>query len=187
MNDHVIIHSAKGSHWTKRNHKYIRKEGDRYIYADVKDTKGIDDTKVVSRGYETSAIYSGRKKIFSTMEYGNDVYVDKNDITLKKALSFVQYNKKYKDKYSSPGNSQQYYNRGYRFYENKRGIYRQMPAAELLAVGARNSAINAGKKFVDAIKSLFKKKSLISNKKENINNSNTKKINAFSGLNNQRK
>lgn len=25
-------HSAEGSHWTKKNHKYIRKEGNRYIY-----------------------------------------------------------------------------------------------------------------------------------------------------------
>ena len=27
-----IKHSAKGTHWTKEDHKYIRKEGDRYIY-----------------------------------------------------------------------------------------------------------------------------------------------------------
>lgn len=29
-----IEHSAKGSTWTKKNHKYIRKEGNRYIYDD---------------------------------------------------------------------------------------------------------------------------------------------------------
>ena len=27
-----IRHSAEGSHWTKKNHRYIRKEGNRYIY-----------------------------------------------------------------------------------------------------------------------------------------------------------
>lgn len=27
-----LYHSAEGSHWTKKNHKYIRKEGNRYIY-----------------------------------------------------------------------------------------------------------------------------------------------------------
>ena len=31
QNDHVK-HSAEGSTWTKKNHKYIRKEGNRYIY-----------------------------------------------------------------------------------------------------------------------------------------------------------
>lgn len=27
-----FAHSAEGTHWTKKNHKYIRKEGNRYIY-----------------------------------------------------------------------------------------------------------------------------------------------------------
>ena len=27
-----LQHSAEGTHWTKKNHKYIRKEGNRYIY-----------------------------------------------------------------------------------------------------------------------------------------------------------
>ena len=27
-----MYHSAEGTHWTKKNHKYIRKEGNRYIY-----------------------------------------------------------------------------------------------------------------------------------------------------------
>ncbi len=33
-----FYHSAEGSHWTKKNHKYIRKEGNRYIYPE--DIKG---------------------------------------------------------------------------------------------------------------------------------------------------
>ena len=28
----AIAHSARGTHWRKSNHKYIRKEGNRYIY-----------------------------------------------------------------------------------------------------------------------------------------------------------
>lgn len=40
-------HSAEGTHWTKRNHKYIRKEGNRYIYPEDLQTssgrrEGID-------------------------------------------------------------------------------------------------------------------------------------------------
>ena len=36
-----IEHSALGSHWTKKNHKYIRKEGNRYIYPeDLKKSSG---------------------------------------------------------------------------------------------------------------------------------------------------
>lgn len=31
-NSSYLIHSAKGSHWTKKNHKYIRIENGRYIY-----------------------------------------------------------------------------------------------------------------------------------------------------------
>lgn len=31
-NNKDIQHSAAGSHWEKKNHKYIRKEGNRYIY-----------------------------------------------------------------------------------------------------------------------------------------------------------
>lgn len=34
-----IEHSAKGSTWTKKNHKYIRKEGNRYIYKSQEDAK----------------------------------------------------------------------------------------------------------------------------------------------------
>lgn len=32
QNNNNIYHSAEGSTWTKKNHKYIRKEGNRYIY-----------------------------------------------------------------------------------------------------------------------------------------------------------
>ena len=36
-----LYHSAEGTHWTKKNHKYIRKEGNRYIYpSDLKKMGG---------------------------------------------------------------------------------------------------------------------------------------------------
>lgn len=39
-----IYHSAEGSTWTKKNHKYIRKEGNRYIYPDdVKNGRRVGD------------------------------------------------------------------------------------------------------------------------------------------------
>ena len=37
-----FYHSAEGSHWTKKNHKYIRKEGNRYIYPE--DLKRLENT-----------------------------------------------------------------------------------------------------------------------------------------------
>lgn len=37
-----FYHSAEGSHWTKKNHKYIRKEGNRYIYPE--DLKRMQNT-----------------------------------------------------------------------------------------------------------------------------------------------
>lgn len=35
MNDRHLKHSAKGSSW--KNHKYIKKVGDKYVYADTKN------------------------------------------------------------------------------------------------------------------------------------------------------
>lgn len=32
MNRDQLQHSAKGTTWSKKDHKYIRKEGDKYIY-----------------------------------------------------------------------------------------------------------------------------------------------------------
>lgn len=37
-----IKHSAEGTHWQKKNHKYIRKEGNRYIYPS--DLKKLENT-----------------------------------------------------------------------------------------------------------------------------------------------
>lgn len=37
-----IKHSAEGTHWQKKNHKYIRKEGNRYIYPS--DLKRLENT-----------------------------------------------------------------------------------------------------------------------------------------------
>lgn len=35
-----LAHSAKGTTWSKKDHKYVRKDGDRYIY----ETEGKEDT-----------------------------------------------------------------------------------------------------------------------------------------------
>jgi hypothetical protein len=42
-----LQHSAEGTHWTKKNHKYIRKEGNRYIYAD--DANNLRRTQAMNR------------------------------------------------------------------------------------------------------------------------------------------
>lgn len=41
INDHYLKHSAKGSSW--KNHKYIKKVGDKYIYANTKNGEGDDE------------------------------------------------------------------------------------------------------------------------------------------------
>jgi hypothetical protein len=42
MRNDFIEHSAKGTSW-KKGHKYIRKEGDRYIYEEKKEPYNIAD------------------------------------------------------------------------------------------------------------------------------------------------
>ena len=48
-----LIHSAEGTHWTKKNHKYIRKEGNRYIYADDLKTGRASREQIGARQYKT--------------------------------------------------------------------------------------------------------------------------------------
>lgn len=53
-----IEHSAKGSTWTKKNHKYIRKEGNRYIYPPSGTARDILSKQGVSRvRYDTTYNY----------------------------------------------------------------------------------------------------------------------------------
>lgn len=42
-----MYHSAEGTHWTKKNHKYIRKEGNRYIYPS--DANRLRGTNAINR------------------------------------------------------------------------------------------------------------------------------------------
>lgn len=42
-----LYHSAEGTHWTKKNHKYIRKEGNRYIYPS--DANRLRGTNAINR------------------------------------------------------------------------------------------------------------------------------------------
>lgn len=48
MNDCYLKHSAKGSSW--KNHKYIKKVGDKYVYADTKN--GSEDESENSKSNE---------------------------------------------------------------------------------------------------------------------------------------
>ena len=41
INDRYLKHSTKGSSW--KNHKYIKKVGDKYIYANTKNGEGDDE------------------------------------------------------------------------------------------------------------------------------------------------
>lgn len=48
-----MYHSAEGTHWTKKNHKYIRKEGNRYIYPqDYNDRKSLRELKRSNAMYQ---------------------------------------------------------------------------------------------------------------------------------------
>lgn len=47
-----LQHSAEGTHWTKKNHKYIRKEGNRYIYADDLKTGRASREQIGARQYK---------------------------------------------------------------------------------------------------------------------------------------
>lgn len=55
----VIAHSAKGTHWTKKDHKYIRKEGTRYIYENKIEPK-IDPESAEKKHQE--AVQRAREK-----------------------------------------------------------------------------------------------------------------------------
>jgi len=53
-----IYHSAEGSTWTKKNHKYIRKEGNRYIYPeDVKNGRSQAENRSNAMNNQGSADY----------------------------------------------------------------------------------------------------------------------------------
>lgn len=58
-----LYHSAEGSTWTKKDHKYIRKEGNKYIYAD--DSKGSHELKQLSQQRANrSAAANGVKELY---------------------------------------------------------------------------------------------------------------------------
>ena len=45
--DRYLAHSAKGTTWSKKNHKYVKKVGDRYYYTDKKDDQILDLDEIV--------------------------------------------------------------------------------------------------------------------------------------------
>lgn len=56
----TLEHSIKGSTW--KNHKYIRKEGDRYIYPRTKQVSGSYTIYSRSPDYSERAPYKKRSK-----------------------------------------------------------------------------------------------------------------------------
>lgn len=61
--------SAKGTSWSKKNHKYIRKEGDRYIYEED-DNSGL--IKYGKLG-ETPVQYNGKTPKISNKKFQADI------------------------------------------------------------------------------------------------------------------
>ena len=90
-----IEHSAKGSTWTKKNHKYIRKEGNRYIYPPSGTARDILSKQGVNRvRYLDNYTYDpkGRKRYMALngdmergyetrtrSEYGKDGWILENN------------------------------------------------------------------------------------------------------------
>lgn len=68
-----LFHSAEGSSWTKKDHKYIRKEGNRYIYAEDGNRKGklvsrvkdINGESVRTRGYAANRSIIPKSKMYN--------------------------------------------------------------------------------------------------------------------------
>lgn len=52
IRERSLKHSAKGSSW--KNHKYIKKVGDKYIYADTKNGESEGDGNTTSSGENTT-------------------------------------------------------------------------------------------------------------------------------------
>lgn len=84
-----LYHSAEGSHWTKKNHKYIRKEGNRYIYPEdvaksskTKTARDILSEKGVRRvEYKTLEVPSNRNGFDNSHDritFRDTDYKDKN-------------------------------------------------------------------------------------------------------------
>lgn len=55
-----IYHSAEGSTWTKKNHKYIRKEGNRYIYPEDVRRQQSQNRKAAANGQIVNPIATWR-------------------------------------------------------------------------------------------------------------------------------
>lgn len=65
-----LFHSAEGSSWTKKDHKYIRKEGNRYIYAEDLEN-GKKNSKVSGQGMTPSEYRSKVTQKFSPVSSTN--------------------------------------------------------------------------------------------------------------------
>lgn len=66
-----LIHSAKGTTW--KDHKYIRKEGNRYFYKNSSDRNELDKKKsnedIAAKNDTLTNLIMGRKSISDTKPY----------------------------------------------------------------------------------------------------------------------
>ena len=53
MRNDFIAHSAKGTSWTKKDHKYIRKDGKKYIYKETRTNSETGGSYDVYKNEET--------------------------------------------------------------------------------------------------------------------------------------
>lgn len=101
-----LAHSAKGTSWQKKDHKYIKKEGNRYYYKDAMGTEQeASSRKEAERGIEekpdgnlgvhhVSMVYNGKQSPSSAGDYTNEEGYDKLAKAYYKNLN-DRVNKKY--------------------------------------------------------------------------------------------
>lgn len=79
----VLAHSAKGTSWSKKDHKYIRKEGKRYIYEEEGEN-GLPTGAGASALDRKTAEYLANKASILQERTDNNLPVD--DVVAKKAI-----------------------------------------------------------------------------------------------------
>ena len=72
-----LYHSAEGSHWTKKNHKYIRKEGNRYIYPEDLQKSAVN--KQGSKNYKQLSEQHANRQAAKSGKIVNPTYTLRDD------------------------------------------------------------------------------------------------------------
>lgn len=68
MSDLYLVHSTKGTTWAKNKHKYIRKDGNRYIYADGSASAA---DKPINKWFTSESDYVNPHNVDYTVEKKN--------------------------------------------------------------------------------------------------------------------